>query len=351
MNQYLPEYVEFERLIRLSQNQLGHSVQIETLAEVPFVSKKSSMTHLPIKALSLGSQNPEDPIFLLVGGVHGLERIGSQVVLSLLSTLVEMATWDKMTQEQLQRMRFVFIPLLNPVGTFFKTRSNYRGVDLMRNAPVQGDSHTTWMVGGQRYSSKLPWFQGEVNQLEIESQALFDFLKAKVFSTNKLISLDVHSGFGVRDRLWFPYAKTTVPFPGLSEMVSFKNLLDRTYPNHFYQIEPQAENYTTHGDLWDYFYDQYLIKKPQGLYLPLTLEMGSWLWVKKNPLQLFSLLGPFNPMIPHRKQRILRRHQTLFDFIQRCLISDHQWYLLSDKERSQLTLQAHQLWNYRESIK
>ena len=328
MSQYLPEFVEFERLIQISQNQLGHSVRCDVLAEVPMNSQKHSLTHIPIKALSCGSQNPEDPVFLLVGGVHGLERIGAQVVLSLLSTFIEMATWDKVTQEQLQRMRFVFIPLLNPVGTFLKTRSNYRGVDLMRNAPVEGDSHTTWLVGGQRYSSKLPWFRGQKDRLEIESQALFDFLSTQLFSAKKMISLDVHSGFGVRDRLWFPYAKTTVPFAGLSEVVSFKNLLDRTYPNHFYQIEPQAKNYTTHGDLWDYFYDQYRLINPEGFYLPLTLEMGSWLWVKKNPMQLFSLLGPFNPMIAHRKQRILRRHQTLFDFIQWSLVSDHTWHQL-----------------------
>jgi hypothetical protein len=27
---------------------------------------------------------------------------------------------------------------------------------------------------------------------------------------------------------------------------------------------------------------------PQNLFLPMTLELGSWLWIKKNPRQLFS---------------------------------------------------------------
>jgi hypothetical protein len=45
--------------------------------------------------------------------------------------------------------------------------------------------------------------------------------------------------------------------------------------------------------------------------------MGSWLWVKKNPRQLFSRHGIFNPLIEHRRQRVLRRHLAWLDFMTR----------------------------------
>lgn len=65
---------------------------------------------------------------------------------------------------------------------------------------------------------------------------------------------------------------------------------------------------------------------PDGpLFLPLTLEMGSWLWVRKNPRQLFSPVGPFNPILPHRLRRVLRRHLPLIDFLQRAVHNAEAW--------------------------
>ena len=77
-------------------------------------------------------------------------------------------------------------------------------------------------------------------------------------------------------------------------MYSLKTLFDRSYANHFYRIEPQARQYTTHGDLWDYIYDSYFEKKNDvgNYFLPLTLEMGSWMWIKKNPRQIFNVHSP-----------------------------------------------------------
>ena len=56
------------------------------------------------------------------------------------------------------------------------------------------------------------------------------------------------------------------------------------------------------------------------MFLPVTLEMGSWLWVKKNPRQIFSRHGIFNPMIEHRQQRVLRTHIGWLDFITRAVV-------------------------------
>jgi hypothetical protein len=39
--------------------------------------------------------------------------------------------------------------------------------------------------------------------------------------------------------------------------------------------------------------------------------------VKKNPRQLLSRHGIFNPLIEHRRQRVLRRHLAWLDFMTR----------------------------------
>jgi hypothetical protein len=118
-----------------------------------------------------------------------------------------------------------------------------------------------------------------------------------MFPSTVSLALDLHSGFGVRDQIWYPYAKDKLPFPFLKQFKNLEKLLDETYPHNVYRIEAQSKHYTTHGDLWDYT----LLKHQDSQYkdntfIPLTLELGSWNWVKKNPIQLFSMFGLFNPV-------------------------------------------------------
>jgi hypothetical protein len=101
-------------------------------------------------------------------------------------------------------------------------------------------------------------------------------------------------------------------------------LLDETLPNHVYRVEQTAQVYTIRGDLWDHLYDRRRAAGP-GALLPLTLEMGSWTWVRKNPLQVLSSLGRFNPTKPHRHRRTLRRHLPLLDFLLHATASYRAW--------------------------
>jgi hypothetical protein len=71
--------------------------------------------------------------------------------------------------------------------------------------------------------------------------------------------------------------------------------------------------------------------------------MGSWLWVKKNPRQLFSRHGIFNPLIEHRQQRVLRQHQMLLDFLARAA-SGHTRWLPQPQQRASQHAQALQDW-------
>lgn len=297
----------------------------------------------PLIAMSFGSQDPTAPVLGLFGGIHGLERIGSQVVLSLMKSFSELLLWDDITNQALNKIRIVFFPIINPFGVMHLKRSNPNGVDLMRNSPVEAEGRVPRLLGGHRIGPWLPWFRGS-GELETESKALIEFCQQQFFKSKTVINLDFHSGFGIQDQIWFPFAKSTSPFPHLPETYALLRNFERTYPHHFYKIEPQAVNYTTHGDLWDYIYDLYQKENPDGVYVPLCVEMGSWMWVKKNPLQLFSTLGPYNPIKPHRQKRILRRHMTLFDFMVRSTFSNHNWVTHNSEQRNRNLEQAKELW-------
>lgn len=282
---------------------------------------------LPLWCLSMGNRSPDVPAIGFFGGVHGVERIGSQVLIAYLGNLVERLQWDVTLHDLLTRLRLVFIPIVNPGGFLRGTRANPAGVDLMRHAPVEADGDVRWPLGGQRLSPHLPWYRGAANApLQPEAEAVFKVVRERLLPHRFSLAVDCHSGFGFRDQLWFPYARTQQPLPHLAEAEALRALFNRTYPNHsFYLMEPQCLNYTTHGDLWDFLYDEARQKQPEKLFLPFTLELGSWAWMKKNPRQLLDPMGLFNPLLPHRHERVLRRHVTLFDFLQQACVSHHNW--------------------------
>lgn len=291
-------------------------------------------TELPVWCLELGNPSPTVPAVGFFGGVHGMERIGTQVLIAWLQTLLERLAWDRHFAALLDTVRLVFMPMVNPGGLYLSTRANPAGVDLMRSAPQDASGRVPFLVGGHRFSEKLPWYRGDINSgLPIEAQALFQVVRERLHTHTFSLAMDCHSGFGFRDRIWFPYARSTEPAPNLPDAFALRALFNRTYPNHsFYIMEPQSVSYTTHGDLWDFLYDEYLAQH-EGTFLPFTLEMGSWLWVKKNPRQLFSWFGHFNPILPHRMERVLRRHITLFDFLIEAACAHEQWIPLGEQRR------------------
>lgn len=292
---------------------------------------------LPVYQFDLGASDVTKPTVIFVGGVHGVERIGTQVLLSFMHTLFERCHWDTSTASLLASINIVFIPLLNPGGMLLKTRANPNGVDLMRNAPLDAKGSVSGLLGGHRISRILPWYRGTQSAgMELESGLLCDVVMKSIGASPFTISVDCHSGFGNRDRIWFPYAYTADPFDDIGAMYSLRQLFRKTHPTYsFYRIEPQAHQYTTHGDLWDYVHLN-TMESRAGVYLPLTLEMGSWLWVKKNPSQLFNTLGVFNPVKPHRHERVLRRHQCLFEFLIRASASYKGWLPESEDKQDRV---------------
>jgi hypothetical protein len=321
----LAELEELERVVALG----GGLLQCEVACE----SHHNGQV-LPVYAITLGNPDPALPAVGYFGGVHGLERIGTRVVIAYLHNLVMRMAWDASLRQMLERVRLVFMPLVNPGGMARGTRANPAGVDLMRNSPVDSRDAVPFLVGGQRVSAGLPWYRGAAGSpMEPESAALCAWVQRELHGRPFAIALDCHSGFGMRDRLWFPFAHRRAPFEQLPELHALHAIFDQSHMHHPYVFEPQSRQYLTHGDLWDHLVLRAAAHGP-GVFLPLTLEMGSWLWVKKNPRQLFSRHGMFNPLIAHREQRVLRRHLPLLDFVLRAA-AGHALWLPADAQREE----------------
>lgn len=318
---------------------LDSMIETSVLAEIPFQGKS-----FPLLSFSMGSRDPHAPVLFITGGVHGLERIGVQVVWSLLKTTVDRLRWDESLRSDLANLRLAAIPLLNPVGFENGSRCNGNNVDLMRNSPIKTNGEAPFLLGGHRLSRKLPWHQGEVGQLEPENKALFDYFFQQTKTSRCVISVDLHSGFGMKDRIWFPFSYTAEPFDCLAEMSTLTHLFEQTHPYHIYQIEPQSAGYLLNGDMWDYLFIKFREMNPSSPFLPLTLEMGSWTWVRKNPIQMFYRHGFFNPIKDHRLKRTYRRHNLLFNFLMRALRSKDSWLSSDPAMRSKQTQLGMDRW-------
>ena len=100
-----------------------------------------------------------------------------------------------------------------------RTRSNLYVGDLMRNAPIDAMGKAPFLVGGHRISRHLPWYRGKRGEpMEPEAQAVIRTVREKLFSSPFSMSLDCHSGFGRRDRVWCCYARSHRPIPHIAEV-------------------------------------------------------------------------------------------------------------------------------------
>lgn len=312
------EYFQFEQVLK-RQRELKNPLWSFTASdEVMYRGTSFPLWKVVCENKNAKKSSQEKVTLILTGGVHGLEKIGSQLCVSLIEKYFELSSWDPVFQNKLEHIRLVFFPFVNPVGLQERTRSNGQGVDLMRNAPIEAQEKVPALAGGHRLTNIIPWYRGKANEpMQQEAQFLVDAVAEEIKNSSFTLSLDIHSGFGFKDQIWFPWAFTKKPYPKLDFINVMMELFEKLYPFHIYKIEPQSKVYCTHGDLWDYIAHE----KIQNLkYVPLTLELGSWIWVKKNPLQIFKLDGLFNPIKKHRIKRTLRRHQLLIDFLIRFLL-------------------------------
>lgn len=289
---------------------LGH------LKQIGYSRRSKNGFRFPVYSLLLGKRSAlkKYPVGL-VAGVHGLETVGVRVLLDFLESIFA-EPGQVLRDLKKGNVAIVCIPILNPGGVAMKRRSNPGGVDLMRNSGVDGESAMRFF-GGQKLSQYLPYYRGKV--IQPESRTLFGFVRDHLFSAKaRLIPiLDIHSGFGMRDSLWWPYAGKTNPCPD-------QNLYERTA-----QIlceneagilpESQSEAYTIHGDLWDFLYNEYqghsTSTQKKQRFLPFTLEIGTWAEIKKEPARLLNRRALFNPPKESKAETITRYRRFLEKFV------------------------------------
>ena len=112
-----------------------------------------------------------------------------------------------------------------------------------------------------------------------------------------------------------PYASgKKVPEKETKIFAEIKKHLYTIYRHHPYKYEKQTDIYSTHGDFWDYNFDQHL-ESGKGTYLPLTLEISSFKWAMRNLLSNWTVEAIFNPINRHQSRDEYIKHMMIFDFI------------------------------------
>lgn len=298
---------------------LGSLFHYEVLDEVRVKDR-----HIPIYGFQIGPQDKNLPVLGMYGGVHGLEKIGTHVIVNYLNSVSNKIAWNMALTKNLENLRIVSIPIVNPGGMFLNQRSNPNGVDLMRNGPVDADQKL-YFPSGQTFSSKLPWYRGNPQQMEQENRVLFDFVKTHMFGAPFSLALDIHSGFGWRDSLWYPYGKTMKPCADVALAQKLARYFKVSHPFHKYKIEQQSQSYMIHGDMWDFMYDSFKESGVKGKFLPWTLEIGTWSWLLSRPHRIFDVSGLFHTDDTAKYRRLMRKHWALLDFFKDMAIHHEAW--------------------------
>jgi hypothetical protein len=301
-------------------SKLGSLFQYEILAEVRVKDKV-----IPIYGLQIGPQSKHLPVLGLFGGVHGLEKIGTHVIVNYLNSLSNRISWNIALTKNLESLRVVSIPIVNPGGMYLNARSNPQGVDLMRNAPVDAEIGKSFWPSGQTVSPKIPWYRGNPQDMELENKVLFDFVSRHLFKAPFSMALDIHSGFGLQDRMWYPYGKTIKPFEDEPLARRLARYFKVSHPFHKYKFEKQSDSYMIHGDMWDHMYDSFRALNKDTKFLPWTLEIGSWSWLLSRPHQIFNISRMFHTDDSAKYARVMRKHWGLLDFFKDMTINHETW--------------------------
>jgi hypothetical protein len=111
----LPELIQLNKIIEDYRDE----IDVKIIAEV---AHKDHV--LPVYQVSLGATSAKAPGIAFIGGVHGVERIGTQIILAFMRTILERQRWETDFRNLLNNIHLTFIPIVNPGGMWDNTRSN-----------------------------------------------------------------------------------------------------------------------------------------------------------------------------------------------------------------------------------
>jgi len=289
------------------------------LSQLDYSTPGKGDLRFPIYLLEIGKPSAfKRASASIVSGVHGLETIGVRIHLDTIAAMLNAKSRFYSKDIVKGRLGIYSIPILNPAGVALQTRANAKGVDLNRNSGVAAE-HAIPFFGGHTLSPSLPYYSGKTRQRE--TRALLDFYKERVWPklTSVHRSLDIHSGYGSENYLWWPYSFSDRKVFDEREFLKLAEALHAMHPA--YRIEPMSQSYQTNGDLWDAAliefaaHEQRKRKRDRSHFLPFTLEIGTWHELKKSPRRLFSREKIFNPPKADRKTYLKAHRALICDFL------------------------------------
>ena len=304
MEKETPELLQLKRLAK----NYSDILIMEELGEIEHMGYRS-----PVNAFYISHKpNPELPTVAFFSCFHGVEWIGSRVLVNFIEHLIREITWDEDIKALTEKVNICGIPVVNPIGRLEHNRSNGNGIDLMRNAPVRSDK-ALLLLGGQKFSRHIPWYMGE--GLEKENVIVSKFLDDNVFPSDFKITIDIHSAFLRGSRIWIPYASgKKLPEKETKLFRQVRKTLNSVYKYNPYKYQKQENIYKTHGDFWDHSFDRHG-SSAKGTFLPITLEISSREWSVRNFLRKWSLEALFSPSNRKQENSEYIKHIMVFDFI------------------------------------
>lgn len=298
------------------------------LHQFGFSRKTKEGFRFPIHMVQIGKDSAirKNPVGL-IAGVHGLETIGIQVLLDFMEYIVNPKSSGYIPEIKSGKVGILCLPIANPGGVALKRRANPGGVDLMRNSGIDAE-HPTPFFGGHKLTRRLPYFRGK--GLQPESRSLLRLMAEYFYPITKTVLpvLDVHSGFGAIDRVWWPYAKTDTFCEDQSAYEKVADYLKNQCGHGNLEYGSQSDSYQANGDLWDLVYDQFKgvqRAKDSSLLLPFTLEIGTWSSIKEEPSRIFKKKGIFNPTKANRQETITRYRGFLRDYVMLSSTKPKNW--------------------------
>lgn len=194
----------------------------------------------PLRALRIPGARPGLPRALCAANIHGVEVIGSHVVLALLRRL---AAGDPEVAWIRERAELLLIPSINPdahdrtfardgVGRLPELRANARGVDLNRNFPLPPGARPGRLPGAGSTRPGDATYRGEAPLSEPETRAL----AALLTELRPRVSVNLHSFMGtlipasVRDRPCFAaYRELCRAFAAAQAEIRYRRLSHRIF--------------------------------------------------------------------------------------------------------------------------
>ncbi len=211
----------------------------------------TSVRGRPLVRFDLGT--PGRPTILLTALMHGVEVVGAQALLDVLSKLGN--PFDPAMQRLRREAHWVVLPVVNPDAFFSNMekiargdrawqRCNGNGVDLNRNFPRLTTKRLYHPFSGSRFKQS-PHYLGPHALSEPESRAVFRV----AHDTRPMLSLAFHS-FG--NLLLYPWAYTERENDRASEYRALGAAMTRVLSTIPYRVRQARQLYAVLGDMDDW---------------------------------------------------------------------------------------------------